>query len=75
MRPYTRNDAAICFCVAILCLTPTMARGDIIKVPVHEPTIQAGIDAAVAGDEIVVLPGTYIGGYFLALLWFGTIGY
>jgi hypothetical protein len=31
----------------------------IIDVPCDEPTIQAGIDAAMNGDEIVVAPDTY----------------
>ena len=34
---------------------------DVIHVPGDEPTIQAGVDAAVDGDEVVVADGTYTG--------------
>jgi parallel beta-helix repeat protein len=42
-----------------LILLPTMAVAAIIHVPVDQPTIQAGINASVAGDTVLVASGTY----------------
>jgi len=37
------------------------ATADVIRVPADQPTIQAGINAAVNGDEVVVANGIYTG--------------
>ena len=52
----------LCLMAVIAYVTATsVARADTIRVPADQPTIQAGIDAAMPGDEVLVAPGTYIG--------------
>ncbi len=54
----TSAVAAISFC---LIGGTSPAAADILHVPGDYPTIQAGIDAAVNGDEVVVADGIYTG--------------
>jgi len=48
------------FITAIVLAFPVIAMSATIHVPVDQPTIQAGIDAAFDGDTVLVAPGTYV---------------
>ena len=52
-----RNVFANLSFALLICTSPTFAAT--INVPADQPTIQAAINMAVAGDTVVVAPGTY----------------
>jgi len=59
MYPHRTISMPIILLVAILIPLPLHAA--VICVPADQPTIQAGIDAAVDGDTVLVAPGTWTG--------------
>ncbi|MFC1888987.1 choice-of-anchor Q domain-containing protein [Thermodesulfobacteriota bacterium] len=46
--------------IAVIVLYSSQSLGDTIHVPADQPTIQAGIDATVAGDVVLVACGAYV---------------
>jgi hypothetical protein len=53
--------ARIATLLCAVALLASSAQAATLHVPVEYPTIQAGIDAAVHSDEVLVAPGTYTG--------------
>ncbi|MBI2426652.1 MAG: carboxypeptidase regulatory-like domain-containing protein [Candidatus Kerfeldbacteria bacterium] len=49
----------IALATLVLAVSTPLAHARDINVPVDQPTIQAGIDAAATGDRVIVHPGTY----------------
>ena len=45
----------------LIVLFPVISFSATINVPADQPTIQAGIDTAINGDTVLVVPGTYSG--------------
>jgi len=52
---------ALIFIGAILLFIPVYSLAATIMIPNDQPTIQAGIDASVNGDTVLLADGTYTG--------------
>lgn len=60
-KRFSRAIHISAFTVACLLLFPWIASAAVVHVPGDYPTIQAGIDAAVAGDTVLIADGIYTG--------------
>ncbi len=60
LRKVLLMKSSILTLICLLCV-PATAWADVINVPGDQPTIQAGIDAAADGDEVVLADGVYTG--------------
>jgi parallel beta-helix repeat protein len=61
MLSHTKSSLSgkVLFIFFLLILLPSFLHATIINIPDDQPTIQAGIDATVHGDTVLVQPGTY----------------
>ncbi|MEZ5359923.1 MAG: dockerin type I domain-containing protein [Candidatus Zixiibacteriota bacterium] len=53
------NRLFLAFCITLLLFLNGFAISTIIEIPADQSTIQAGINASVNGDTVLVSPGTY----------------
>jgi hypothetical protein len=57
--PFLKHLLLVFVALAIFSFLPGTAGAAVINVPANQPTIQAAIAAAAAGDTVVVAPGVY----------------